>query len=302
MALCRTFPAWFCACAFIIGCSQTQQVIPPANLLTANTFDQCLNILREGLHSDEFWPSIHASEALTDAGYGFEVVPILQNKLETEQDDVYRAHIAKVLLRNRRQNAIVILQDILMTTNEAAQLEALKSMFYEASVADTAIIGNLIRNTEKQELKVYGWALLHITEKEKTSGLIRSSLSDPDPAVRIAATDVIPFITPDKKDTTLLVSNLSRASTDLEMVHLSRALAMMQHIPSRNRVPQFTRLADVSIRSQATYAIAESWLIEHVDVLYFLLEDPSLSVRVRAAQALLILNDSGSLFRFMQAQ
>ena len=290
---------WVCILVLVIGC-KTPKVLPPPNLLRANHFDKSLQILRDGLHSDEFWPSIHAAEAMIDAGYGFEVTPVLYDKLKTEREEVYRASIAKALIKSGQQEGIVILQDIMLGSNEAAQLESLKGLFYEVTVADTAIVGQLIRATENLELKLYAQALLHVTEHEKQVDEVRASLSNPDPAIRMATADILSFIGSSEQDTTQLKANLSNATSETERLHTLRALSMLDHATSRGRIPQLTRNEDASIREVATYAMAEAWIVEEVDVLYPLLDDPSLSVRVRAAQALLILNDSRSLYRYLR--
>ena len=38
--------------------------------LDTATHEKCLNVLRAGLTSEEFWPSIHAAEGLTLEGHG----------------------------------------------------------------------------------------------------------------------------------------------------------------------------------------------------------------------------------------
>ena len=48
---------------------------------------RCLDILRDGLQSHEFWHAMHAAEGLTAAGQGAELRPILTDKLATEADD-----------------------------------------------------------------------------------------------------------------------------------------------------------------------------------------------------------------------
>src|SRR5690606_27365793 len=54
--------------------------------LDAATHARCLEVLREGLAADDFWPSIHAAEGLTLGGYGEEVIAVLTPKLASETD------------------------------------------------------------------------------------------------------------------------------------------------------------------------------------------------------------------------
>src|SRR5690606_22408226 len=63
------------------------------------THARCLKVLREGLASDDFWPSIHAAEGLTLGGYGDEVIAALTPKLASETDDQRRCGLARELVR-----------------------------------------------------------------------------------------------------------------------------------------------------------------------------------------------------------
>ncbi|MCH7687666.1 MAG: SPASM domain-containing protein [Planctomycetes bacterium] len=74
---------------------------------------RCLQILRDGMRSDEFWPSIHAAEGLTLAGYGGEVRKHLQPKLKTETDDQKRCGLARELVRAGDKAPVAIMLDIL---------------------------------------------------------------------------------------------------------------------------------------------------------------------------------------------
>ena len=67
--------------------------------LSATVRDECLVVLRQGLRSDEFWPSIHAAEGLIRAGYHQEVASYLASKLEGETDDQKRCGLARELVR-----------------------------------------------------------------------------------------------------------------------------------------------------------------------------------------------------------
>ena len=57
--------------------------------------EKCLAVLRAGLASDEFWPAMHAAEALTLAGKGEEVRAALRPKLPTEKDEQRRCGLVR---------------------------------------------------------------------------------------------------------------------------------------------------------------------------------------------------------------
>ncbi|MCB9768271.1 MAG: hypothetical protein H6752_08765 [Candidatus Omnitrophica bacterium] len=46
---------------------------------------KCLEILRSALRSEEFWPSMHAAEAMTLAGHGEEIRETLESRLEAKK-------------------------------------------------------------------------------------------------------------------------------------------------------------------------------------------------------------------------
>ena len=55
---------------------------------------RCLTVLETGLRSKEFWPSMHAAEALTQAGRGEVVLNALKGRIETEKDDQRKCGLA----------------------------------------------------------------------------------------------------------------------------------------------------------------------------------------------------------------
>ncbi|HAH48796.1 MAG TPA: sialidase, partial [Planctomycetaceae bacterium] len=67
----------------------------PSIKLSPETEKRCLEVLREAINSDEFWPSMHAAEALTLAGKGDEVRQIIAPQLKTEKDDQHRCGLAR---------------------------------------------------------------------------------------------------------------------------------------------------------------------------------------------------------------
>ncbi|HQZ66325.1 MAG TPA: sialidase, partial [Planctomycetaceae bacterium] len=78
--------------------------------LDAATREKCVGILREGLHGDEFWPSMHAAEALTLAGYSQEVIAFLDGKLDAEQDDQKKCGLARETARAGDRSTIRVMQ------------------------------------------------------------------------------------------------------------------------------------------------------------------------------------------------
>ena len=82
------------AVLLIVNCASADDRIS----LTPAVEERCLEILRAGFHSDEFWPSIHAAEALTLGGHGGEVRELLTPRLATVTDDQQRCGVARELV------------------------------------------------------------------------------------------------------------------------------------------------------------------------------------------------------------
>ncbi|MBA4182379.1 MAG: hypothetical protein C0506_17495, partial [Anaerolinea sp.] len=61
--------------------------------------DRCIALLRGGLASEEFWPAMHAAEALTLAEEGESVVKGLRPRLPLETNDQRRCGLARELVR-----------------------------------------------------------------------------------------------------------------------------------------------------------------------------------------------------------
>src|SRR5262245_52441963 len=73
--------------------------------------DRCLSVLRVGLKSDEFWPAMHAAEALTLAGQQAEVIGALATR--SASDDQQQCGLAREAVRAGDRGKIPVLLNIL---------------------------------------------------------------------------------------------------------------------------------------------------------------------------------------------
>src|SRR5580765_5124276 len=81
----------------VVGSSVASAEEPVDLRLDRTVRDRCLTILRGGLASDEFWPAMHAAEALTYAGRGEEVIAALAKR--TALDDQQQCGLAREAVR-----------------------------------------------------------------------------------------------------------------------------------------------------------------------------------------------------------
>ncbi len=282
----------------LAGCGATK--IPPASyLITGNVHQQCLVILREGLHSNEFWPSIHAAEALIDADYTFEVQPVLIQRLKSERDRRRIAGYSRALIRTGSNQAIVDLQDILLSDDAEAKVLAAEALFRTGSIGDPAILEQALDSKRNGRLRVYAAAVLTITDRGNMRDIIREALAGDDPAARYIAADVIPVLGNMEEDLPTLIDKKDLANSDFETLYFVRAMAIFGMASAREELAGFLSHDDPTIRSRAAYAIAETWHVDKSERLLTMLEDPTLAVRVRAAQALLTLSNPNSPYRYL---
>jgi HEAT repeat protein len=270
--------------------------------MTGNLHNRCLAVLREGLNGDEFWPVIYAAETLTDASYTFEVLPVLHARLENETDLRNRAGIARALIRAGERHALVELQDILLTDDTEARVLAAEALFLLRDLADVELVRSAMDSSEDGRLRLYAAAALAAARDEDTIEVIREGLASDNPALRFVGADVMTGLGNRDDDLPALLLNLDRAASDFERFYTLRALAFLGHEPARVEIAGLLAHPDPTIRSRAAYATAETWLIQETERLIALLDDPTLAVRVRAAQALLILSTPQSPYRFRQSR
>lgn len=282
------------------GC-KTASVPPSSYLLTGNIHQQCLAVLREGVQGDEFWPSIHAAEALIREDYAFEATPIITERLGKERDRRRVAGYARALAAADANQSVVALQDILLSDDLEARILAAEAMFKTGLVGDPVILEQATDPSNNGRLRVFAAATLTVTDRANMRDIVREALDSDDPAARYIAADVIPIIGSLEEDVPTLIDKKDLVNSDFENLYFVRALAMFGLESARKELLSFLKHPDPTIRSRAAFAIAEAWYVESTSQLIPLLEDPALSVRVRAAQALLTMANPTSAYRFLRS-
>ena len=116
-------------------CSNAQEVTQIT--LDSATREKCQHVLRTGLRSEVFWPSMHAAEGLTLGGHGLEVIDYLTPKLKTETDDQYLCGLAREIVRAGDRSVVPVMLNILEGDNYYGHVHAAESLFkvFEMGVA-----------------------------------------------------------------------------------------------------------------------------------------------------------------------
>ena len=98
--------------------------------------DACLEVLRAAMVGDEFWPAMHAAEALTLAGRADEVQQPLTTRLLTERDDRRRCGLARELVRSGDLAKVGMLLEILEKSDTYGHEHAAESLYKIGEVGD----------------------------------------------------------------------------------------------------------------------------------------------------------------------
>ncbi len=256
----------------------------------------CLQVLREGLHSEEFWPAMHAAEALTLAGQQAEVRDFLEPKLESETDDQKRCGLSRELVRAGDIAKSEIMMDILRGADPHGHVHAAESLYKVGWQGGSELLQAAFRHSPnvKQRLMAAG-AMVKFEEgvlKADALALLRTTLreaSNPD-TVRIAAW--ILARVGETKDVPVLRVRLEDAKPGLDQAYLEHALAMLGDPEGKRALVRNLESDDPAVRTYAAVFAGESGIHEAAPLLIRQLEDKHLDARIRAAQALIVLAGS----------
>ena len=110
----------------------------------------------EGLGSKEFWPGMHAAEALSLAGYGNEVRAAITPKLPSEPDDQRRCGLARELVRAGDLAFTRVLLDVLARPDPYGHVHACESLFKVWQVGDGVLLRRALAGAEKPRSQDHG--------------------------------------------------------------------------------------------------------------------------------------------------
>ena len=264
--------------------------------LDSQTLQRCHQILRDALRSDEFWPSMHAAEGLTLAGFGEEVREWLDDQLLNEKDDQKRCGLARELVRAGDRDRSRVMLGILRSPITHGHVHAAESLYKVGWVGDDAPIQNAFSDSADVRLRLMAAAALarHTTGPSRTQALafIRNHLrSEADPAMfRLSAWILARLGTEDDRE--LIRSRLSESKDELVRAFLYHALAALGDPQGQRELLKNLRSEDPAIRTYAAVFAGESDMQTSIPFLIQQLDDPHRDARVRAAQALIVLSRS----------
>jgi len=255
------------------------------------TRQRCLAVLEAGIAGDEFWPAMHAAEALTLAGRAAEVRERLGPLLGREADDQRRCGLARELARAGDTAQIAVLAGILAGNAPHGHVHAAESLFKLGAVGDEAALRRHCEQTDRPTLRAMAAAALARSDDSVALGAVRDMLRDDEQQVfRLAAWVLGAAGGP--ADIEPLRSRLADATEEQSRAFVEHALAVLGDREGRAAVARNLDSADPQVRALAALAAGEARACETAARLGQMLDDPGLDVRIRAAQALLLLGQA----------
>ena len=186
------------------------------------TKQKCLRVLREGLHGDEFWPSIHAAEGLTLGGRGEEVIAFLEPKLATEKDDQRRCGIARELVRAGKDKFADVMLKILSGDDDYGHVHAAESLYKVIDTGGGAAMKQAFATKSNLRLQLMAAGALAKSGDGDALEFLRANLSHDDSEMYKIAAWILGRIG-DKSDIERLTSQLDRSQDELTRAYIQHS-------------------------------------------------------------------------------
>jgi sialidase-1 len=276
------------------------QFAPLRHAVADDSFDlskevqtRCLTILRDGMKSDEFWPSIHAAEGLTLAGHGDEVRAYLAPKLPKEKDDQRRCGLARELVRAGDRSKAQIMLDILAGEDPHGHVHAAESLYKVNEIGDGKAMKRAFSQTDNVTLHLMSGAALARQGNKKALAKLRQRLADKDPETRRIAAWILGRIG-DETDLAQLRKNIKSAPDTISRAYQVHSLAALGDAEGLRELIANLQSDDPAIRTYAATFATDARQVSVGPALVPLLDHENIDVRVRAAQSLLVLSQLSS--------
>ena len=268
--------------------------VSPASLraeepLPGDVRDQCLAVLRAALAGEEFWPAMHAAEALTLAGEGAEVRKALSPRLKTETDHQRRCGLAREITRTGDRTVLGELFKILADETSNGRIHAAESLYKIAEVGDGKLLRDAMVQEENLKLTLMAAAALGRCGNTAAIERVRKELTHEDREIRKIAAWILGLLG-DEPDIEPLKGLFAAETDPLARAYFINALACLGDAEGRKLLGENLAAADPAVRTYsadfAGYARAEEFRPRLVEML----QDDNVDTRVRAAQSLIALS------------
>jgi hypothetical protein len=249
--------------------------------------ERCLEILRKGLrnHAAEFFPAVHAAEALTLAGHGGEVQQVFGPLLKSETDGKKRCGLARELYRAGDKDQAAVL--LALVDDPGACVHAAESLYKIGAIGDGKALRKAYEQSAKPALRMMAAAALAKNGDAGARAFLRKMLDDP--ANRMYAAWALGRVG-EPSDIPAIRKMVAAEDRPFEKAFGEQALATLGDPAGKAALARHLQSDNVDTRALAAESAGHAAAIELVPQLIRLLDDPVLDVRYRAAQALLMMS------------
>lgn len=258
-------------------------------VLDEATHARCLEVLRAGLRSSEFWPSIHAAEGLTLGGYGDEVIQYLTDKLPLEKDDQQRCGIARELVRAGDKPRVQVMLNILAGDDPYGHIHAAESLYKVIEIGDGVAMRKAFASKDNIRLKLMAAGALGRCGNPEAMAFLRESLQHQDPEVLRIAVWILGRIG-NTSDIPAIKAQLPRCEEALLKSYVHNSLAALGDAEGLAALTRNLHSEEAAIRTYAATFAGDAWATGVADSLKQLLDDENADTAYRAAQSLLYLS------------
>ena len=277
--------------------SQTNEVASERTIaLTDGVKARCVEVLTEGLHSDEFWPSIHAAEGLTLGGYGNVVREHLEPKLATKLDDQQRCGVSRELIRAGDRHQRNIMLAILAGQDDFGHIHAAESLYKVEEIGDGVAMRRAFAQTENLRLQIMAAAALGRCGNPEAMTFIRSILDHDDPEIYKLGAWILGRIG-STSDIRLLRKQVAKCPDELTRAYFDNSLATLGDEAGHAALAKSLTSGDPAVRTYAATFAGDARAVGVADALTKMLDDSYADARYRAAQSLLFLTRPPGLAR-----
>ncbi|MCZ2342561.1 MAG: HEAT repeat domain-containing protein [Bacteroidales bacterium] len=261
---------------------ETTAAVPEANMQ-----ERCLTVLRTGLTANEFWPSMHAAEALSLAGHGKEVLKALSAKTAT--DDQQRCGLAREAYRAGDHTRAMELLTILDKPGSNGHTHAAESLFKIGVIGDGVKLRQACTQNANLKLKLMAAAALHRGGDTTAIDVVRPFVTHADSSARMIAAWVLGQIG-QPRDIPALAAQAKKETEPLNAAYFAYALALLGDANGRKVLGENLRSTDTAVRTYAADFAGLCRATEFRERLIALLDDANLDTRIRAAEAILLID------------
>jgi sialidase-1 len=265
-----------------------------AELMSAEVRNEAMDILKTGLESDEFWPAMHAAEALTIAGEGEWVRQRLSSRLSSETDDQRRCGLAREITRAGDTDKAAVMIAILADPESEGRIHAAESLYKVGWPGDASpYLREVWHSEEGFVLQLMAVAALakHGAAADRSEALayLRQLTGEIEDHNHLRLVAWVLSRVGDDSDIARLKPILQRDLAPQPRVFVEHALARLGDEAGQAALRRNLRADDPATRTYAAVFAGESGMVETAPQLIALLDDPNLDTRIRAAQALFTL-------------